>query len=339
METRRLGSSGIEVGAVALGTMMFGKWGNPDPADCRRMLDLALDAGVTLIDTADIYDFGVSETMLGEFLAGRRDRVVLATKFGNPMDDDPAHRGGSRRWVRQAVTDSLRRLQTDHIDLYQIHRPDPDVPFEETLGALNELVDEGLVRAVGTSCFPAEQLVEAQWIADRRDYVRPATEQPPYSILCRGAERSVFPTCRKYDVGALVWAPLNGGWLTGKYSRDQPPPPQSRAAREPDHFDHAGNWRDVKLDLVERLTNIAGEAGVSLTGLALGFCLAHPAVSAVLLGPRTPDQLVDLLALADVRLDDQTLAAIDALVSPGTDINPADAGYDPPSLDPHNLRS
>ena len=165
MEQRRLGSSGIEVGAVALGTMMFGAWGNPDRAECRRMVDMALDAGVTLVDTADIYDFGVSEEILGEALAGRRDRVVLATKFGNPMDDDPLHRGGSRRWVRESVTNSLRRLQTDRIDLYQMHRPDPDVPFEETLGALHELVEEGLVRAVGTSCFPAEQLVESQWIA------------------------------------------------------------------------------------------------------------------------------------------------------------------------------
>jgi aryl-alcohol dehydrogenase-like predicted oxidoreductase len=339
MEQRTLGSSGIEVGAVALGTMMFGAWGNPDREQCRRMVDMALDAGVTLIDTADIYDFGVSEEIVGEALAGRRDRVVLATKFGNPMDDDPLHRGGSRRWVRESITNSLRRLQTDHIDLYQMHRPDPDVPFEETLGALHELVDEGLVRAVGTSCFPAEQLVEAHWIAERHGFVRPATEQPPYSVFCRSAERAVFPTCRKYDVNAIVWAPLNGGWLTGKYRRDQPPPPASRAEREPDHFDHSGNWREVKLGLVEQLTTLADQAGLTLTGLALGFALAHPAVAAVLIGPRTPEQLADLLTLADVRLDAATLAAIDALVLPGTDVNPADAGYTPPSLDPAVLRA
>lgn len=339
METRRLGSSGIEVSAIALGTMMFGRWGNPDREQCRRMLDMALDAGVTLIDTADIYDFGVSEDMLGEFLTGRRDRVLLATKFGNPMDDDPMHRGGSRRWVREAVTDSLRRLRTDRIDLYQMHRPDPDVPFEETLGALDELVDEGLVGAVGTSCFPAEQLVEAQWIAERGQLVRPTSEQPPYSILCRGAERSVFPTCRRYDIGALVWAPLNGGWLTGKYRRDAAPPEMSRAVREPDHFDLQSEWRERKLDLVEQLTAIADEAGLSLTALALGFALAHPAVSAVLLGPRTPDQLADLLTLADVRLDAATLAAIDAAVPPGTDVNPADAGYVNPHLAPDRLRA
>jgi aryl-alcohol dehydrogenase (NADP+) len=339
VEIRRLGSSGIEVSAFGLGTMMFGAWGNPDRAQCRRMFDLALDAGITLVDTADIYDFGVSEDMLGEFLAGRRERVVLATKFGNPMDDGPLHRGGSRRWVREAVTDSLRRLRTDRIDLYQMHRPDPDVPFEETLGALDELVREGLVGAVGTSCFPSEQLVESQWIADRRGFVRPTSEQPPYSILCRGVERAVLPTCRRYDVGAVVWAPLNGGWLTGKYRRGQAPPAASRADREPDHFDHGSGWRETKLDLVEQLAKVAAEAGVSLTGLALGFALAHPAVTAVLIGPRSPDQLADLLKLADVRLDDDTLHAIDAIVPPGTDVNPADAGYTPSWLEPARLRA
>jgi len=337
--TRTLGSSGIEVGQIALGTMMFGAWGNPDRDACRRMVDIALDAGVTLFDTADIYDFGVSEAILGDAVRGRRDRVVLATKFANAMDDDPAHRGGSPRWVRDAATDSLRRLGVDHIDLYQMHRPDPDVPFAETLGELDALVQEGLVRAIGTSTFPAEQLVEAQWDADRLGLHRPDTEQPPYSILCRGAERAVFPVCRRYDIGALVWAPLNGGWLTGKYRRDQPPPPSSRAEREPDHFDHGGSWRDTKLDLVERLSAIADDAGLTLTSLAIGFVLAHPVVSAVLLGPRTPEQLMDLLAHVDVTLDADTLAAIDAVVTPGTDVNPRDAGYDNPNLTSEHLRA
>jgi aryl-alcohol dehydrogenase (NADP+) len=339
MPTRQLGSSGIEVGQIALGTMMFGAWGNPDRDECHRIVDIAIDAGVTLFDTADIYDFGVSESILGDALRGRRDRVVVATKFGNPMDDDPGHRGGSRRWVRQAVTDSLRRLGVDHIDLYQMHRPDPDVPFAETLGELDALVQEGLVRAIGTSTFPPEQLVEAQWAAERLGLARPATEQPPYSILCRGVERAVLPVCRRYDIGALVWAPLNGGWLTGKYRRDQPPPASSRAEREPDHFDHSGNWRDTKLDLVDRLTVIAEDAGITLTSLAIGFVLAHPAVSAVLLGPRTPEQLTDLLRHADVMLDADTLAAVDAVVAPGTDVNPSDAGYDNPHLTEAKLRA
>ncbi len=339
MEQRRLGSSGIEVSSFGLGTMMFGAWGNPDRSECNRMVDMALDAGITLFDTADIYDFGVSEDIVGQALAGQRDRVVLATKFGNAMDDDPAHRGGSRRWVREAVTDSLRRLRTDHIDLYQMHRPDPDVPFDETLGALTELVEEGLVGAVGTSTFPAEQIVESQWIADRDGRARPTSEQPPYSILCRGVEQAVLPTCRKYDIGALVWAPLNGGWLTGKYRRDQPPPAASRAEREPDHFDLGSDWREVKFDAVDRLTAVAEAAGMPLTGLALAFALAHPAVSSVLIGPRTPDQLADLLALADIRLDADTLAAIDTIVPPGTTINPRDAGYHNPHLSPTRLRA
>jgi aryl-alcohol dehydrogenase (NADP+) len=338
MRTRVLGSSGIEVSQLALGTMMFGAWGNPDRAECRRMVDIALDAGITLFDCADIYDFGVSESILGEALRGRRDQTVIATKFGNAMDDDPAHRGGSRRWVREAVTNSLRRLDIDRIDLYQMHRPDPDVTFEETLAELDQLVQQGLVGAVGTSTFPAEQIVEAQWASERLGLVRPATEQPPYSILCRGVERAVFPVCRRYDVGALVWAPLNGGWLTGKYRRDQAPPPSSRADREPDHFDHAGDWRETKLDLVERLTAIADAAGLTLTALAIGFALAHPAVSSVLLGPRTPEQLTSLLADAQVELDADTLAAIDAVVPPGTDVNPGDAGYVNPDLTADRLR-
>ena len=336
MEHRTLGGTGIQVSAVALGTMMFGRWGNPDAAECTRIVDLALEGGINLIDTADLYDFGRSEEILGEALRGRRDDIVLATKFGNPMDDDPNHRGASRRWIRQSVENSLRRLQTDRIDLYQLHRPDPDTPLDETLDALDDLVRAGKVLAIGTSCFPAEMLVEAQWIADRRSLVAPRSEQPPYSILARGIERAVLPACRRHEVGVLVWAPLNGGWLTGKYRRGEAPPASSRAEREPDHFDHRGDWNAIKLDAVEKLEGIAGEAGITLTALALGFVLAHPAVSSALLGPRTPEQLADLLAIAGTRLDAETLAAIDALVPPGTDVNPADAGYSPPSLDRAN---
>lgn len=326
----------MQVSALALGTMMFGAWGNPDEEQCARMVDLALDGGINLFDTADIYDDGRSEEILGAALRDRRDDVVLATKFGNPMGVDPNRRGGSRRWIRRAVEDSLRRLQTDRIDLFQMHRPDPTTPLDETLDALDDLVRAGKVLAIGTSCFPAEQLVEAQWIAESRSLVRPRSEQPPYSIMARGVERAVLPTCRRHDVGVLVWAPLNGGWLTGKYRRDQPPPVESRADRQPDHFDHRSDWRAVKLDIVEQLSEIAQSAGVSLTQLALGFVLAHPAVSSALIGPRTPEQLIDLLGAADTRLDSDVLAAIDAIVDPGTDINPADNGYSPPSLDRAN---
>ena len=339
MERRSLGGAGFDVSTLALGTMMFGAWGNPDIAECTEMVDVALDAGITTFDTADIYDFGRSEEILGEALRGRRAGVRIATKFGNMMGDDPSRRGGSARWVRQAVDDSLRRLQIDHIDLYQMHRPDPDVDISETLGALDELVIAGKVGAVGTSCFPPELIVESHWAAERQGVNAPRCEQPPYSVFCRGVERAVLPTCRKYGMGVMVWAPLNGGWLTGKYRDTAEAPDGSRAQRQPHHFDHGGPWRARKMDLVEQLASIADHAGVSLTGLALGFVLAHPSVSAALIGPRTPAQLRDLITAGQTRLDDATLAAIDAAVAPGTDINPADAGYTPAALDPTRLRA
>ena len=236
--TRRLGRSGLSVAPIALGTMMFGAWGNPDAAECRLMVDRALDAGVTLFDTADIYDFGRSEEILGAALHGRRDRALLATKCGNPMDDDPAHRGLSARWIRDSCDGSLRRLGVEHIDLYQMHRPDPSVPLAETLGAFSELVAEGKVGAVGTSTFPAATLDELQDVAEAGGFVAPTVEQPPYSVLARGIEASVLPACRRHDLGVLVWAPLNGGWLTGKYQQSTDGGSASRAARQGEHFDH-----------------------------------------------------------------------------------------------------
>ncbi|HEY4610644.1 MAG TPA: aldo/keto reductase, partial [Ilumatobacteraceae bacterium] len=237
MEHRPLGSSGIQVSTLGLGTMMFGRWGNPDEQECRRMVDMAIDAGVTLFDTADIYDFGTSEEFLGRALAGRRDRVVLATKVGNAMSEDPTERGLSRRWIVQSCAASLRRLRTDHIDLYQMHRPDSETPIDETLAALDELVQSGKVRAIGTSTFSVDQLAEARSAAERHKWSVPCSEQPPYSVLVRAVENDVLPWCRRHDVGALVWAPLNGGWLTGKYQSEEVGK-DSRAAREPDHFDH-----------------------------------------------------------------------------------------------------
>ena len=325
IEQRRLGHRGIEVSALALGTMMFGRWGNPDREACRRMVDIALDAGIDLIDTADIYDFGTSEEIIGEALAGRRDRVVLATKVGNAMSDDPAERGLSRRWIVASCDASLRRLGVDHIDLYQMHRPDPDTPLEESLAAFDELVRAGKVRAVGTSTFAPAQLEELQRLADARDLVRPTSEQPPYSVLVRGIEDEVLPLCRRAGIGVLVWAPLNGGWLTGKYQSDAVDP-GSRALREPDHFDHRdAEMRTRKRELVARLVVVASDAGLSLTQLALGFTLANPAVTSVLLGPRTPEQLEQLLDPLPVPLDADVLAAIDEIVPAGTTVNPADA--------------
>jgi aryl-alcohol dehydrogenase-like predicted oxidoreductase len=324
VQTRVLGASGIEVSTLALGTMMFGRWGNPDEQSCAQMVDRALAAGVTLFDTADIYDFGTSEEILGRAIAGHRDRVVLATKVGNAMSDDPLERGLSRRWVMRSCEDSLRRLGTDYIDLYQMHRPDPDTPIDETLQAFDDLVRSGKVRAIGTSTFSLAQLAGARERAEHLGVSAPCSEQPPYSMLVRAAEVEVLPWCHQQDVGVLVWAPLNGGWLTGKYQSGAVDA-VSRAAREPDHFDHRDEAiRGEKRKLVAELTAVADAAGLTLIQLALGFVLANPAVTAALIGPRTPDQLGSLLDAADVKLTSDVLAAIDAIVAPGLTVNPGD---------------
>jgi aryl-alcohol dehydrogenase-like predicted oxidoreductase len=330
MEMRTLGTTGVRVSRFALGTMVLGAWGNTDHASCVRIVHRALDAGINLVDTADVYAFGESEEIVGEALAGRRDEVVLATKFHNPMDDDPNHRGNSRRWIVQAVEDSLRRLRTDRIDLYQIHRPDPTTDVAETVDALTDLVRAGKILAWGTSTFPAEELVEVCWTAQRRRVAGPHSEQPPYSVFCRGIERDVLPVCARYGIGVLVWSPLSGGWLTGKYRRGEAAPADSRAVTNPDHFD-GGN--DVKLTAVERLAAVADAAGLSLTQLALGWATEHPAVSSALIGPRTEDQLDELLSAGEVVLDADTLDAVDGIVAPGTDLNPADRGWSPPGLE------
>ncbi|HEV8296963.1 MAG TPA: aldo/keto reductase [Acidimicrobiales bacterium] len=332
MEYRTLGSTGITVSTACLGTMMFGAWGNPDHDECTQMVDAAFDAGINFFDTADVYAFGESEEILGAALQGRRDDVLLATKFHNPMGEDLNTRGNSRRWIVRACENSLRRLRTDWIDLYQIHRPDPTTDLDETLGALDDLVHAGKVRAVGTSTFPAADIVEAQWVAQERRLVRPRTEQPPYSILARGIERAVLPACQRYGIGVLTWAPLNGGWLTGKYNATATPPSASRADREPDHFDYGSDVHERKLALVDQLLVVARDAGTSLTHLAHAFALAHPAVTSTILGPRTLPQLLDVLAGADVRVEIDVLDRIDAIVPPGVDVNPRDAGYDPPSI-------
>jgi aryl-alcohol dehydrogenase-like predicted oxidoreductase len=326
MEARRLGRSGIEVSPIALGTMMFGAWGNTDEAECRRMVDVALDAGITLVDSADIYDNGTSERILGEALRGKRDRVVLATKVGNPMDGDPNRRGLSRRWITQACEDSLRRLQVDHIDLYQMHRPDPDVPIGETLEVLGELVAAGKIGAIGTSTFSAVQLREVVDTASALRGPVPTSEQPPYSALARGIERDVLGVCRAEELGVIVWAPLNGGWLTGKY-QGAADDPDNRANRQGDHFD----WKDEamraeKRRAVDAMSAIAGEHGLTIKQLALAFVLDDPAVSAAIIGPRTVDQLTDLLAAGTPALPPGAREAIDGVVAPGHNINPYDAG-------------
>lgn len=332
MRHRNLGTTGIKVSPLCLGAMMFGPMGNPDVDDAVRIIHRALDAGINFVDTADVYSSGVSEEIVGQALAGRRDDVVLATKFHGSMGDDVNRRGNSRRWIRRAVEDSLRRLGTDHIDLYQVHRPDASTDIDDTLSALSDLVHEGKIVHAGSSTFPAEDIVAAQWIAERRGHERFRCEQPPYSIFTRGIEADVLPTCERYGMGVIPWSPLNGGFLTGRYRLGEDIPTSGRAARLPERFDPERPRVRAKLELIPDLESVAADAGMPLTHLAIGFTLAHPAVSAAIIGPRTMDQLEGLLGAGDVALDDDVLDRIDGLVPPGTNVNPADAGFEPPAI-------
>jgi aryl-alcohol dehydrogenase-like predicted oxidoreductase len=333
MRMRTLGGTGIKVSPYCLGAMMFGAWGNPDHDESIRIIHAALDSGINFVDTADVYSAGESEEIVGKALHDRRDSVVLATKAHSSMGEDPNMRGNSRRWIIREVENSLRRLQTDYIDLYQMHRPDPDTDIDETLSALSDLVRSGKVRAIGSSTFPAEQIVEAQWVAQARGHERFRCEQPPYSIFVRGIEAAVLPSCEKYGMGVIAWSPLAGGWLTGRYRRDTGVDMSSgRAQRLPQRFDPSLPGNQAKLAAVEELIKIAADAGCSLTHMALAFVIGHPAVTAAIIGPRTMEQLTDLLAGANVALDDEILDRIDQIVPPGTNLNPADAGWQPPSL-------
>src|SRR5690606_20083841 len=254
--------------------MMFGKLANPDHDECIRMIHNALDFGINFIDTADHYSRGDSEEIVGKALKGRRDDVVVATKAFLPMGDDPNRRGSSRRWLTRAVEDSLRRLKTDYIDLYQVHRPAPDTDIEETLSVLTDLMRQGKVRAIGASTFPASDIVEAQCVAERRGLARFRTEQPPYSILNRSIEREVLPACQRYGMGVLAWSPLAKGMLTGKYRKGKPLPDTLRAKYFPTAMSNEGS-----LDAVEQLIPLAQSAGMSLMHMALAFVVAHPAIT------------------------------------------------------------
>jgi aryl-alcohol dehydrogenase-like predicted oxidoreductase len=333
MRMRTLGGTGIKVSPYCLGAMMFGAWGNPDHEESIRIIHAALDGGINFIDTADVYSAGESEEIVGKALKGRRDDVVLATKAYSAMGEDPNMRGNSRRWLVREVEYSLRRLQTDYIDLYQMHRPDPDTDIDETLSALSDLIQAGKIRAAGSSTFPAEYIVKAQWVADRRAHERFRCEQPPYSILVRGIEAAVLPTCQEYGMGVIVWSPLAGGWLTGRYRKDADiDMTTGRARRLPHRFDPSLAGNQAKLAAVEELIKVAADAGCSLTHLALAFVTSHPGVTSAIIGPRTMNQLTDLLAAASVTLDDAVLDRIDQIVPPGTNLNPADAGWQPPAL-------
>jgi aryl-alcohol dehydrogenase-like predicted oxidoreductase len=333
MDYRVLGRTGVKVSPLCLGAMMFGEWGNTDHDDSIRIIHRALDAGINFIDTADVYSAGESEEIVGKALANPsvRERVVLATKAHGQMGQDANQRGNSRRWIVQEVDNSLRRLGTDWIDLYQIHRPDPDTDIDGTLGALTDLVRAGKVRYVGSSTFPAYQIVEAQWVAEKRGRERFVCEQPPYSLLVRGIEADVLPVCEQYGMGVIPWSPLAGGWLSGRYRKDEVPQ-SHRAERVPARYDMSLEGNQRKLEVVEQLAKLAEQTGITLIELALAFVLRHRAVTSAIIGPRTMEHLEGQLTATDVHLDDEVLDRIDAIVPPGTTLSPGDAGWQSPAL-------
>jgi len=338
MEHRMLGRTGVSVSKLCLGAMMFGAWGNPDHEESISIIHRALDAGINFIDTADVYSAGESEEIVGKALRGRRDDVVLATKVHFPMGDEPNHRGNSRRWIVAEVENSLRRLQTDWIDLYQIHRPQPDTDIDETLGALSDLVHQGKIRYFGHSTFPPSEIVEAQWTAERRGRERFRCEQPPYSMLTRAIEFDVLPTCQRYGMGVIPWSPLAGGWLSGRWRKDSGQLTSRRSERLPDRYDLSMPANQRKLDAVEELAQLAEQTGITLIEMAIAFVMRHPAVTAPIIGPRTMEHLESQLTAADVVLSDEVLDRIDEINPPGVTINPVDNGSPVPSLQPGALR-
>jgi aryl-alcohol dehydrogenase-like predicted oxidoreductase len=332
MNLHTLGKTGMKVSPLCLGAMMFGEWGNTDHDESVRIIHRALDAGINFIDTADVYSQGESEEIVAKALATvDRSQVVLATKVHAQMGSDPNAQGNSRRWIIAECEHSLRRLGTDYIDLYQIHRPDESTDIDETLGALSDLVHAGKVRYVGSSTFPAEQIVEAQWVAEKRGRECFRTEQPPYSILVRGVERSILPVALQYGMGIIPWSPLAGGWLSGKFGAGKENT-SHRAARIPARYDLGLPGNQRKLEIVNELSTLANDAGLTLIEMSLAFVLEHPAVSSAIIGPRTMEQLESQLSAPSIRLEMGVLDRIDEIVPPGTNINNEDAGWSPSVL-------
>jgi aryl-alcohol dehydrogenase-like predicted oxidoreductase len=339
MDRRTLAATGVYVSPLCLGAMMFGAWGETDHDEAIRIIHRALDAGINFIDTADVYSRGESEEIVGKALSGgRREDIVLATKFHGTMGEDQNESGNSRRWVMREVEASLKRLQTDWIDLYQVHRWDPWTDHEETLGALSDLVTQGKVRYIGSSTYPAAQIVKAQWVARERGLQRFVCEQPPYSILVRGIEADVLPTCLEFGMGSIVWSPLAGGWLSGRWRKGAEDLTSRRSVMIPDRYDLSLPVNQAKLEAADALALLAEEAGMSLIHMALAFVMRHPAVTAAIIGPRTMEQLESQLGASEVELDAAVLERIDEIVAPGVTINPTDAGWTNPALAPSARR-
>ena len=338
MDYVRLGGTGLRVSPLCLGCMMFGQWGNPDHEEGIKIIHRAIDAGINFLDTANVYSFGESEEIVGKALKGKRDDIVLATKFHGSMGSGPNDRGNSRGHVMRAVDDSLRRLDTDYIDLYQVHRPDPKTDIEETLSALTDLVRQGKVRYIGSSTYPPSEIVEAQWAAEKKGLERFVCEQPPYSILVRDIEREMLPVARRYRMGVIVWSPLAGGWLSGKYRKGQPAPNTGRAARLPDRFDPDKAENQKKFEVVEQLIEVAKNEGTDLVKLSIAWTLNHRDVTSSIIGPRTMEQLDGLLGADGLELSTEALDRIDQIVPPGETVNRADLGYEPIWLKPWERR-
>ncbi|WP_274649778.1 aldo/keto reductase [Paenibacillus humicola] len=335
MKRRILGATGMSVSEMTLGAMMFGAMGNTDRGDSVRIIHRALDAGINFIDTADVYSNGESEEIVGQAVKGRRHDVIIATKFGLPMGADANRSGGSARWIKHEVEESLKRLGTDYIDLYQMHRPDYNTDLGETLAALSDLIRADKVRAIGSSTFPAERIVEAQWAAERGGHHRFLAEQPMYSIFTRKLEAAVLPAAQRYNMGVITYSPLNGGWLSGRADQMG----SHRAAGRPERYDPTIPSNQAKAEALRKLDALAKESGIPLPHLALAFVRSHPAVTSVIIGPRTMEQLEGLLGGADVELSGDILDRIDEIVPPGTDLNPADNyAADSPAIADKRLR-
>jgi aryl-alcohol dehydrogenase-like predicted oxidoreductase len=338
MDYRNLGGTGVKVSKFCLGAMMFGSWGNTDEDDCIRITHAALDAGINFIDTADVYGEGGSEEILAKALKGRRDDVILATKCHLPMSKEPNHQGSSRRWIYTSVENSLKRLGTDYIDLYQIHRYQDGCDHAETLGALSDLVHDGKIRYLGSSTYPPSKVVEAQWVSERRNLERFVCEQPPYSLLYRAIETEMLPVIQDYRMGAIAWGPLGGGWLSGRWRKGTTEMESSRADRIPHRYDLSKPANQRKLDATEDLALLAEEAGLSLIHMALAFVANHPGITSPIIGPRTMEHLESQIGAADVKLSTDVLDRIDKIVPPGTNVTASDNGYAPPSIMNKSLR-
>jgi aryl-alcohol dehydrogenase (NADP+) len=322
MQTAVLGKTGLNVSRLCLGAMMLGRMGNRSHEECTALIHRALDAGINFIDTADVYSLGESEKIVGRALRNKRANVVLATKFGQPMGEAPNRRGCSRHWMVLAVEQSLKRLETDYIDLYQVHRFDESTDLEEVLFTLTELVRQGKIRYFGSSMFSSDRIVESHWVAEKRGLLRFRSEQARYSIFARDIERFVLPTCHRYGMGAMVWSPLDGGFLSGKYRSPADLAPDTRIARFEKAvrgtFDADSDLHRRKLALVAELDALAARAEVTLSQMAVAFVLQHPHVTSAIIGPRTVEHLETLLPAADLELGADLLDHIDRLVPPGS---------------------